>query len=363
MIHRVSVKAITLFLTFILVLSGAGCTILPSDGLSGLEDIDLSKMELIYHGNAPIISVDEPVADEGSLASDGRSYTACTVRISSNGRRLSYGHYTYVAASAKIIMIFGEREYEIIVELDKFGCAEEKAYTVKLKEPLSIGDIASGRVTEKTYAGYASRDPVPHNYPPEEERETLVAYENDPCLEHVCWRAACVDCGYVTSDLQKTKPLGHDLDDSNVCIRCKKSRQEIEEELEPSVTEAETTDEESTSSEPSDEQLDYLRVISSWAGNASIACQPSAFGEERTEILQLSDLSLVNYIVLESSNELVVEVDRTRTVDVDRGIIEIPYTVMSYGEAVVTVYIHHDDADGVGDIMKLTLKIIVSPIR
>ena len=361
MLRILPIKIIVLLLAAIMLLTASGCSALFGED-SPLNDIDLSGMVNIYDSNAPILSIGEPNADDSFLTADRKSYTACTVTISSEGRQTTYGHYTYLAASVKVIMTFAEREYEIIVDLDEFGFAEEKAYTVKFKNPLSVGDVVSGRVTDKAYAGYVSSDPVQHSYPPEEERETFIAYENDICLEHVRWRTACVDCGYVT-DLKKTDPVGHDMDEADVCKRCGKTRYEIEQELDPSPSTPDTSDEDTTASEPAEEELDYLRVLSSWAGNASIACQPSSFGEESTKILQLSDLSLVNYIVVETSNELVVEVGRSRTVDVDRGIVEIPYTVMSYGEAVVTVYIHHDDADGVGDVMKLTLAIQVSPIK
>ena len=347
MIKKIIRSAIAFVLAAVTIFSCVACDIDDATSLPDPNCVELSDK------TAPKITVSEPKIDKSE--NDSEQYSQCRVSICAGGRKNDVYHWTYLDASVTITMIFDGDPYEIEVELGEMGVINNKEYTIKFKNPLSEHEITSGyeNVSARKYEGYMKRDGELHAFSQKSaEREILTANKGDPCEEYTYTEDTCQKCGY-HKVWGETPPAGHDIGDDGLCTKCGKSNLEINEST------AETTVEnKEPATEADTEELPYLQ-IKSWAGNCSIACQPSNIGKEKVEKLYVNDVSLINYIVIESSNELVAKPKTARCPEDGNGLIEIPYTIEGYGDAIITVYINHN---GEGGSTTLTLRLTVSRI-
>ena len=347
MLKKIIRSVIAFALAAITLFSCVACNI---DDATSLGDPNYMKLS---ERTAPKITISDPKVDKSEK--DSELYSQCRVSISANGRKNDILHWTYLEASVTVTMMFKGVPYEIEVELGEMGVIKDREYTIKFKKPLSENEITSGyeNVDARKYAGYVLKDGERHDFSQKSaDREVLTANDGDPCNEYTYTEDTCQKCGYYKK-WGETPPAGHDIGVDGLCTRCGKTSLEI------NGSTAETTAENKESTTDADtEEAQYLE-IKLWAGNSSVACKPSRLGEEDVEKFYVNDISLINYIVIESSNELVAKPKTARYPEDGNGLVEIPYTIESYGEAVITVYINHK---GEGGSTKLTLKLTVSEI-
>ena len=341
------IKAWIIFaLAAITLLSCVACdigdAILPSDP----NYVALSK------NTAPEITVGDPKIDESERGSD--LYSQCRINVSASGRTNDIYHWTYIDASITIEMIFNGKAYYVEIELGDTGILD-KEYTVKFKKPLSEDEILSGyeNVGAREYKGYMNKDGEYHNFSTKSvDREILTAYKGDPCNEYTYTQDTCQTCGYQKMWVE-TPPAGHNIGADGACTRCGETDSEMNE-----GTDESTVNNNNPATEPDQDETPRLE-IEHWSNNCSAGLQSSQLGKEHVEKLYVNDISLINYIVIESSNELVAKPGSARYPKDGNGLIEIPYTIESYGEAVITVYINHN---GEGGSTTLTMRLIVSQI-
>lgn len=334
-----ALAAITLF----------SCVACGTDNTSPLRDPNYLELS---ENTAPIITVGDPKIDEGEK--DSERYSQCSINVSAGGRKNDMYHWTYLEASVTIEMIFNGEAYDIEVELGEMGVVN-KEYTIKFKKPLSENEITSGyeNVSARKYRGYICKDGELHDFSKKSvDREILTANKGDPCNEYTYTEDTCQKCGY-RKEWGETPPAGHDIGVDGLCTKCGKTNLEIN-----GSTADTTVEDKEPMTEADTEETPYLE-IKHWAGNSSIACQPSRLGEENVEKFYVNDISLINYVIIESSNELVAKPTAARYPKDGNGLVEIPYTIEGYGEAIITVYINHN---GEGGSTTLTLRLIVSQI-
>ena len=347
MLKKIIKSAIAFVLAAITLFSCVACDIDNTTSLPDYNYVELSEK------TAPDITVSDPKIDDSEKGSE--LYSQCRVSISANGRKNDTYHWTYLDASVTITMMFKGNEYEIEVELGEAGVIKDKEYTVKFKNPLSEDEITSGyeNVGARKYKGYMKKDGEPHAFSQKSvDREILTANKGDPCNEYTYTEDTCQTCGYYTV-WGETPPAGHDIGADGLCTKCGKTNSEINEST------AETTVENNEPTTEADtEEVPYLE-IKHWAGNCSVACKPSGLGQENVDKFYVNDISLINNIVIESSNEFVAKPEAAKYPKDGNGLVEIPYTIEGYGEAIITVYINHN---GEGGSTTLTLRLTVSRI-
>jgi len=351
MLKKIIRRAIAFVLTALTLFSCVSCNIDDTTSLGNPNYIQLSEK------TAPKLTVSEPKCDPAidKYGNNSELYSQCRVNISANGRKGDNLHWTYLDAFVTVSMMFGGKSYDIEVDLGEMGIIDNREYTVKFKTPISESEILSGyeEVSARKYSGYVLKDGEVHDFSQKSaDREILTANKGDPCNEYTYTEDTCQKCRYYKI-WGETPPAGHDIGANGICTRCGKTSAEIN---------ADSTETTAESKEPSSEAETEGKLyldIKHWAGNSSVACKPSSLGEEDVARFYVNDVSLINYIVIESSNELVAKPKTARYPEDENGLVEIPYTIESYGEAVITVYINHKGEEG---STKLTLKLTVSEL-
>ena len=357
MLKKITVQILLLLLAGSLLFSCVSCDIFKelakNDVVLNTGYVSLSER------NAPKITVSNPQHDTSAQNKrDSSLFDSCIINVTSKGGRYSDAfHWLYQNAKITLTIEISEKTYKVDVLFDEGGNLITNEYTIDLKKPLSANEIATGTelTDERVYSGGVTLDGVLHEFKFKTvEREILTANADDPCNSYTYTEDTCQVCGYHKT-WRESPPAGHDFDGNNICTRCQKTRAEVD--AENGVETTVDTKVETSKNNNETEQKQYI-VATHWG---SIEYKSvSNLGQKETKLLQISDMSAVHSIYVESSNIHVIKVGTAKITDRDRGIIEIPYEVYGYGEAVMTVSIVYDSPDKDNDVKHIKATFYVS---